>query len=72
VLFEDDGVSEDAPYSLLNFSLVGRGNSLDLDWQQEGTAAPVLSETVVILPEGERRTLTVRGTPLARGATVTL
>ena len=71
-LYEDDGVSVDAPHSLVKFSLVGRGDSLDLDWLQMGAVAPVLNEAAVILPEGEHRALTVRGTPVARGATITL
>ena len=34
-LYEDDGVSEKAPFSLLRFSL-DCGKELDLDWRQEG------------------------------------
>ncbi|SOH95534.1 alpha-glucosidase [Monaibacterium marinum] len=66
-LFEDDGVSVDAPYSLLNFSLVSRGDTLELDWQQAGTANPVLDKAIVSLPKGETRSLTVRGTAVAPG-----
>lgn len=71
-LYEDDGVSVDAPYALLNFSLTGRGDTLDLDWQQTGTTAPVLDKAIVSLPKGERRALTVRGTPIALGNVVAL
>lgn len=71
-LFEDDGVSVDAPHSLLNFSLAGRGDILDLDWHQAGTTAPVLDKATFTLPKGEGRSVTVRGRPVAPGTSFTL
>lgn len=71
-LYEDDGVSVDAPYSLLHFTLTGDDSALKLDWKQEGTAAPVLASARVTLPAGETRSLSVRGSKLASGSDVTL
>lgn len=71
-LYEDDGVSVDAPYSLLHFTLTGDDGALKLDWKQEGTAAPVLASARVTLPVGETRSLSVRGSKLASGSDVTL
>jgi len=61
-LFEDDGASVDAPYSLLKMALTSRGDTLALDWQQAGTTTPVLGKAIVSMPQGENRSLTVRGT----------
>ena len=60
LLYEDDGVSSDAPFSLLRFTLEC-GTTLNLTWAQDGTRAPVLGAARVVLPEGERRALHVRG-----------
>jgi len=72
MLFEDDGQSVDAPYSLLKFSMTGTGETIDLDWQQAGQGAPILETATVIVPKGESRSLTVKGAPIADGADVQL
>lgn len=71
-LFEDDGISVDAPYSHLTFTLKDKDGTLDLDWTREGTAAPVLNEATLVLPKGETRTLNARGKALGLDAQVTL
>ena len=71
LLYEDDGVSEDAPFSLLRFDL-DCGETLTLDWAQEGGRDPVLETARVILPAGERRSLHVRGNETQNGDEVPL
>lgn len=72
ILFEDDGESVNAPYSLLTFSLASKDNEIALDWRQTGAALPFLEHASVTLPEGERRPLTVRGRPTKPGETFSL
>ncbi len=72
VLFEDDGVTVDAPYSLLNFSLSGHDDTLDLTWQQTGSTGPVLDKATFTLPKGDRRSVTVRGMPATPGTVFAL
>ncbi|SFE23287.1 glycoside hydrolase family 31 protein [Roseivivax sediminis] len=71
VLYEDDGISEDAPHSLLAFTLEG-GETLSLDWQQHGNREPVLGTARVILPAGEHRLLRVRGADMDSGDEIAL
>ncbi|WP_116133974.1 TIM-barrel domain-containing protein [Tropicimonas sp. IMCC34043] len=72
LLYEDDGVSEGGPSSLLDFTLTGTASDLTLDWQQKGTGAPALAKATLILPAGEARPLSVRGVAVAGGGEVAL
>ncbi|ETX28053.1 TIM-barrel domain-containing protein [Roseivivax isoporae] len=72
LLYEDDGVSVDPVYSLLDFTLAADGEAVTLEWRQRGAGAPVLPTARLVLPAGERRSLRVRGTEVASGAEVTL
>ncbi|MEP5152803.1 TIM-barrel domain-containing protein [Planktotalea sp.] len=69
--YEDDGESINAAYSLLNFTLSGDANTLNLDWQQDGSIPPVIKTATFTLPVGETRGLTVRGATVAQGDTIT-
>lgn len=71
LLYEDDGVSEDAPFSLLRFDL-DCGETLTLDWAQEGGRDPVLDTARIVLPAGERRSLHVRGNETQNGDEIPL
>lgn len=72
MLYEDDGVSADAPYNLLAFSLDGDADTLTLRWDQQGNAAPNLARARVILPASERRPLVVGGKVTASGGEIDL
>jgi len=71
-LYEDDGESADAAFSLLNFSLAGGAKTLALDWEQAGLTAPILETATFTLPAGESRNVTVRGAPVVPGESFSL
>ena len=71
-LYEDDGVSVAPDHSLLRFALECTGDTLDLDWTQEGPGDPVLPRARVVLPRGETRALRVRGVPIETGTEIDL
>jgi len=71
-LYEDDGVSPDAPFSLLCFTLSCGEDAVSLDWRQDGRRDPVIGTCVLSLPAGERRKLIFRGQIVETGSPLSL
>jgi len=65
LFYEDDGISEAPEHSLLRFTLASTDSHVTLDWQQAGSAAPILPSARVILPAGETRGLRAGGRDIA-------
>ena len=61
MLYEDDGVSENGPYSLMRFDLAAEGDRIGLKIRREGTGDPRFDCARIILPGQEARPLSLNG-----------
>jgi alpha-glucosidase len=70
-LYEDDGESENPPYSLLCFTLKCREGVQTLDWIQRGDASPTFTEARLIVADGVTP-ISVRGRSATDGDAIAL
>ena len=61
LLFEDDGISVNAPNALVRFNIITNKDQITLDWVNEGTVPPASQFARVSVPKTELRPIKING-----------